>query len=104
MPEFRAIRIIAPIAVAFALTAGSTVAKADMALEVLASNCAVCHGQKGASHGTTPELTGMTAAKIAKTMMEFKSGAKAATIMNRITKGYSDDQIAALAGYFGSGK
>ena len=37
-------------------------------------------------------------------MQAFKSGARAATIMHQIAKGYNDEQIKQLADYFASQK
>ena len=37
-------------------------------------------------------------------MQEFKSGARPATIMNQLAKGYTDEQIEALAGWFAAQK
>jgi cytochrome c553 len=33
-------------------------------------------------------------------MLDFKSGKKPATIMHQLSKGYSDEQLEQLAGYF----
>jgi cytochrome c553 len=33
-------------------------------------------------------------------MQEFKSGARQGTVMNQLAKGYTDEQIDALAGWF----
>jgi cytochrome c553 len=33
-------------------------------------------------------------------MLDFKTGKKPATIMHQLSKGYSDEQLAALASYF----
>ena len=35
---------------------------------------------------------------------EFRSGAKPATVMHQLAKGYSDGQIDAMAGYFAAQK
>jgi len=35
-------------------------------------------------------------------MLDFKSGKKPATIMHQLSKGYTDEQLAALAAYFAS--
>jgi cytochrome c553 len=37
-------------------------------------------------------------------MNEFKSGKRQATIMHQLSKGYSDEQVAALADYFSKQK
>ncbi len=68
----------------------------------LAATCANCHGTNGASRGEVPSLAGAAAdATIAK-MAAFKSGALPATVMHQIAKGYTEDQIKLLAGFFAS--
>ncbi len=101
MPRIR--NILTPLVAVFAAAAFSPAAgAADLDLEVMASNCYVCHGQKGASAGVTPEISGLTSDVIANFMLEFKADSKPSTIMGRIAKGYSDDQIKALAEHFGN--
>ncbi|HET6264681.1 MAG TPA: c-type cytochrome [Usitatibacter sp.] len=68
----------------------------------LAANCGACHGTAGrpAAGSSVPALAGRTAADIVQVMGQFKSGARPATVMHQIAKGYSDDEIAAIAAYF----
>ncbi len=35
-------------------------------------------------------------------MLQFKAGERPATVMNRITKGYSDEEIKLLSAYLGN--
>jgi cytochrome subunit of sulfide dehydrogenase len=67
----------------------------------LASNCANCHGTNGASNVPGAfQLAGQKADYIVEQMRAFKEGKKSATIMHQIAKGYSDEQVLALANYF----
>ncbi len=68
----------------------------------LAATCAPCHGSAGRtlSGSVVPGLAGLPAPYIAEQMKAFKNGARAATVMHQIAKGYSDAQIEQLAGYF----
>lgn len=66
--------------------------------------CAGCHGTDGVSKGAAPSLKGLPADYLVSTMKAFKSGKRPASIMNRIAKGYTDDQIMAVAKYFSSMK
>ena len=68
---------------------------------VLALSCASCHGTNGASPGSIPKIQGRTADYIEKAMLQFKAGERPATVMNRIAKGYSDDEIKLLSAYLG---
>lgn len=70
----------------------------------LAAACASCHGTNGASVQGMPYLAGQSKGYIVERMHEFKSGKRPATVMQQIAKGYSDDQIEALAAYFSAQK
>lgn len=72
---------------------------------MLATHCAGCHGNDGASLGpASPSIGGLDRDYFIKTMQAFKSGKRHATVMGRIAKGYTDDEIKAMAGYFASKK
>jgi cytochrome subunit of sulfide dehydrogenase len=66
----------------------------------LAATCANCHGTNGQARGEMKPLAGLTAEKIISAVADFKSGAQPATIMHQIAKGYTDEQIRLVAGYF----
>ena len=68
----------------------------------LAAKCANCHGTFGktSEDAALPSLGGMKSDYLVEQMQAFKSGARSATIMHQIAKGFSDDQIKLLAGYF----
>lgn len=70
----------------------------------LAATCANCHGSGGVSVGDVESLAGKPREEIVRKMQEFKSGARPATIMNQLAKGYTDEQIEALAGWFAAQK
>ena len=70
----------------------------------LAATCANCHGTGGASVGGTESLAGKPRDEIVRKMQEFKSGARPATIMHQLAKGYTDQQIELLAGWFAAQK
>lgn len=68
----------------------------------LAATCANCHGTygKSAAGASITSLAGLSRAYFVQQMNDFKSGARPATLMHQLSKGYSDAQIDALAGYF----
>jgi cytochrome subunit of sulfide dehydrogenase len=70
----------------------------------LAASCAMCHGTNGRSVGGNEPLAGMAKADIVRKFNEFRSGAKPATIMHQISKGYTDQQIDQVAAYFAAQK
>jgi len=45
-------------------------------------------------------LAGMPAERLITTFNAYKSGALPATIMHQIAKGYTDEQLKAIAAYF----
>ena len=69
---------------------------------VLALSCASCHGTNGASPGSIPRIQGRSAEYIEKAMLQFKAGERPATVMNRIAKGYTDEEIKLLSAYLGN--
>ena len=68
----------------------------------MAANCAACHGTNGraAQGSAVPSLAGRPRDEIAQAMAQVKSGAKPATVMHQIAKGFSDAEIAAISDYF----
>lgn len=73
--------------------------------EVLAYTCAGCHGTDGSSVGpSSPHIAGMKVDYFVDSMTAYKEDKRNSTIMNRIAKGYSDEQIAAIAEYFAAQK
>lgn len=70
---------------------------------MLADTCVGCHGPDGSSVGpATPSIAGMSAEYFKTTMQEYKAGERHGTIMGRIAKGYTDEEIALMADYFAS--
>jgi len=65
----------------------------------MARNCFGCHGPNGKSPGAIPSLHGKSAAYIIQSFKDFRSGARASTVMGRHAKGYTDEQAEALAQY-----
>jgi cytochrome subunit of sulfide dehydrogenase len=66
----------------------------------IAGNCTNCHGTHGRSAGAIPSLAGLPKAHVVDRMREFRDGKRPATIMHQLAKGYTDEQIDALAEYF----
>lgn len=61
-----------------------------------ASSCTGCHGVAGPA----ATLDGRPAAEVAAAMAAFRSGERAATVMGRISKGFSDAEARAIADWF----
>ncbi len=71
-------------------------------VRALAANCAQCHGTHGrpVPGSEVPQLAGRDRAELLARLAAFKQGSARATVMDQIAKGYSDDEMSALADYF----
>ncbi len=83
-------------------TGGAGWALAAPSVETITRNCVVCHGPKEAGQAEIPTLANYPAKKMAEMLAGFKADQKPATIMNRIAKAFSDEQIAAIAEHLGT--
>jgi cytochrome c553 len=74
----------------------------------LAATCANCHGTNGRSvsdpgnaSGTGIEsLAGRDKVRALEKLLGYKNGSREGTIMHQIAKGYTDEQLELIAGYF----
>ncbi|MDP1646974.1 MAG: cytochrome C [Rubrivivax sp.] len=66
----------------------------------LAATCANCHGTNGAARGDMKMLAGVKADTLIAMINDYRTAAQPATIMHQISKGYTDEQIRLIAGYF----
>lgn len=78
-----------------------TTSQASDSVEALANTCNNCHGVDGVSVGPNmPTIGGLPEAYLNNIMLEWKAGTRYSATMGRLIKGYSDEQIAALAKHF----
>ncbi len=83
------------------LALNGTAAAATPSAAMLANTCAGCHGTNGVSQGpASPTIAGVSKDYFIDTMKAYKSGERPSTIMTRIAKGYTDEEIEAMAGFF----
>jgi sulfide dehydrogenase cytochrome subunit len=90
-----------------AIGASSGAVAADMKVvsgasdAMLANTCAGCHGTGGASVGpASPTISGLSNDYFIEVMQGFASGEIKSTIMGRIAKGYTEDEIKQLAKFY----
>jgi cytochrome c553 len=69
-----------------------------------AASCSGCHPAARFVDTTVPRLVGRNPADIVAAMQGFKSGQTPSTVMGRMAKGYSDDEIKAIAAWYGAQK
>jgi cytochrome c553 len=81
-------------------------AAATLHLRALAATCANCHGTDGraVAGAAMVALAGRPKADIVTPLRAFRDGTRPATVMHQLVKGYTDEQIDAIAGYFASRK
>lgn len=89
-----------------ALTVSAAAGAAEQpSAAMLANACAGCHGTHGGSAGPTmPSIAGQSKTAIVDAMKKFKSGERPSSIMGRLAKGYTDQQIEALGEFFSKQK
>jgi cytochrome c553 len=63
-----------------------------------AASCSGCHAPARLG-SPVPPIAGRDPKEIVAAMQEFRSGQRAATVMDRIAKGFSDDEVQAIAAW-----
>ncbi len=69
-----------------------------------ASSCSGCHAANKAVESPVPPLVGRNPADIEAAMRDFRSGKHPASVMDRIAKGFSDDEVNAIAEWYAARK
>jgi cytochrome subunit of sulfide dehydrogenase len=69
-----------------------------------AASCSGCHPANRRVDTAVTRLAGRNPADLVAAMQAFKSGQLAPTVMDRIAKGFSDDEIKAMAAWYGAQK
>jgi len=67
----------------------------------LAASCTTCHSKNATGTGT---LDGMPKNQLVQTMKDFKSGARPATLMHQLSKGFTEQQVELIGEYFSKQK
>jgi cytochrome subunit of sulfide dehydrogenase len=90
------------VALAIVLTSAGVTLAADAPPG--AASCSGCHPAAARAETPVPPLAGRPAGDIASQMIAYKSGQRPGTIMDRIAKGFSDEEIQAIAAWYQSQK
>jgi cytochrome c553 len=69
-----------------------------------ASSCSGCHPVSRSVETPVKRLTGGNPADIVAAVQAFRAGQRPATVMDRIAKGFTDDEIKAIADWYGAQK
>jgi sulfide dehydrogenase cytochrome subunit len=87
------------------LMLGSTQLMAAPSASMLADTCAGCHGTDGVSMGPAiPNIAGVSAEYFNTVMKEYQEDDRASTIMGRIARGYTTEEIALMADLYAAKK
>lgn len=76
----------------------------DLQVQSWAATCATCHGTDGHAVPNSIPLAGKNAEDMHQKMLDYKNDVRPSTVMGQITKGYSDEQLGALASWFAAQK
>ncbi|MDE2202047.1 MAG: cytochrome c [Burkholderiaceae bacterium] len=76
----------------------------NMQARIWAASCASCHHADTApgtrlSAQTLPSLAGRSQAELIDTLQAFRNGTRPSTVMGQLARGYTEVQIAAIAGW-----
>lgn len=92
---------LAAIALSVGAFAGASSAVADVdRAAMVTTSCFACHSIDGT--GSMPNLVGYPADILVMQMRMFKDGSRPATIMDRVARGYSDEDFVLMGEYFSS--
>jgi cytochrome c553 len=95
-------RSVVAAALGLASIAAVTIASAEPPAGAAA--CSGCHPSSARVASPVPRLAGRDRAEIVKALQDFRSGARAATVMDRIAKGFTDAEIQAIAAWYAEQK
>ena len=65
-----------------------------------AVSCSGCHPASARVASPVARLNGLDRAAIVKAMQDFRSGQRTGTVMDRIAKGFTDEEIQAIAAWY----
>jgi cytochrome c553 len=65
-----------------------------------AAACSGCHPASARVTSPVPRLAGRDRVEIVKAMLEFRAGQRAGTVMDRIARGFTDEEIQAIAAWW----
>ncbi|MEH2510077.1 sulfide dehydrogenase cytochrome subunit [Nitrobacteraceae bacterium AZCC 1564] len=69
-----------------------------------AASCSGCHGVHEPASSAIPRIYGRDANEIVSVMTAFRDGSRPSTVMSRIAKGFSDDELRPIAAWLASQK
>lgn len=67
-----------------------------------AESCSGCHAAKPNVDTAVPRLAGQDPTAMVAALQAFRAGRRPATVMDRIAKGFSDNEIKSIAAWYGA--
>lgn len=99
--EFHLPRLLLAIGTGLLATLASAQPTAQPVTQLVAAQCATCHGQQGQSTSDEfPQLAGQNAQYMRKQLEDFRSGQRQHIAMNAIAQALTEPQMADIAAYF----
>ncbi len=97
--------IVQSLLIAGSLLLGGTAFAVTPSASMLGNTCSGCHGTDGSSQGpATPSLAGISTEYFIDAMDEYSRDSRPSTIMNRIAKGYTHEEVQLMASFFAGQK
>ncbi len=69
-----------------------------------AASCSGCHPASAKVDSPVKRLAGLDRQAIAEALLAFRAGRRPATVMDRIAKGFSDQEIQAISAWYAAQK
>lgn len=69
-----------------------------------AASCSGCHAVSIRTKTDVPRIHGRSAAEIIAAMAAFRTGARASTVMDRIAKGFTEEEVVQIATWLAAQK
>ena len=93
-------RVANALAAAIGVVAVAAAAVAAAEPPAGAAACTGCHPSSARVTSPVLRLHGLDQAAIVKAMQDFRAGRRVATVMDRIAKGFTDEEIQAIAAWY----
>jgi sulfide dehydrogenase cytochrome subunit len=75
-------------------------AQDDDSVRGMAATCANCHSAQAHRPGAIPPISARDRDTLLQQLKDFKTGARPATVMQQLARGFTDTQLEQLAAYF----
>jgi cytochrome c553 len=92
------VRLLVAAAIGFASIAAAAMTAAEPPPGAAA--CTGCHPVSARVTSPVPRLAGLDRNAMITAMQDFRAGRRPATVMDRIAKGFTDEEIQAIAAWY----